>query len=175
MQGIEQLATHLEAVFQIVKRRFDQLCARFTDPAVLNVTAAQFRGAKQHGWQDHVAFELQLRGCLLARSRSGMPRDENQFINSWTREIDLQVIRCTGRFAVLIGAQHRKIESPTRKLKIVWVTAERRNIRLRCEYQSHVVVALILVNEVLTALIERDRLTLEWTGLRFTEIGRAHV
>ena len=122
--------------------------------AELNVAAAQFRGAQQRRGQDHVALELELGGGFLTRSRAGMPRDEHQFIDLRPREIDLQVMGCFGGFAVLVGAQHREIEGPARKLKIVGIAAERGDVRLGCEYQPDIVVALVLVEKVLTAFIQ---------------------
>ena len=54
-------------------------------------------------------------------------------------------------------AQQRHVEAPARELEVVGVAAEGRDRVLRRERQPHVVVALVLVEPVLAALIERDR------------------
>ena len=121
---------------RLLSGAFDQLLVRRIAAAELNVAAAQFRGAQQRDGKSTVALELELRGGFQAGSRAGMPGDEHQLIDLRPREIDLQVIRCLGGLAVLVGAQHREIERPARKLKIVGIAAERSDVRLGREYQA---------------------------------------
>src|ERR1035438_6054699 len=76
------------------------------------------------------------------------------------------MVRRFGWFAVLVGAQHREVERPPWKLKIVRIPAERRDISFRREHQPHVVIALVLVDEVLASLVHCDGLAFELARLR---------
>jgi hypothetical protein len=93
-------------------------------------------------------------------------RHEHGLVDARPREVDPEIVRHLGGLAVLVGAQYREIEAPARKLKIIGIAAERGDIHLRREDEPHVIIALVLVEEVLTAVVKRDHLAGELARAR---------
>ena len=145
MQRVEKLAAHLDAVFQAVQRRLDQVHVRLIGTAVLNVAAAQLGRAQQGGRQGDVALEFELCRRLESEGASGMSGDEHELARARPREINFQMVRRPCRLAVLIRAQNGEVERPARKLEVIGIAAERRDIGFRREHEPHVVVALVLI------------------------------
>ena len=90
-----------------------------------------------------------------------MAGDEHRIAGIRAVPVEAQAIRGFGRLAVLVGAQDRHVQAPARELEVVRIAAELRDTALRREYQAHVFIALVLVEPVLTALIERHALAFE--------------
>ena len=166
VQGIEEFAPYLDPVLEIVERPLDQLHVGLIASAELDVAAAQLDGPQQRRRQQQVALELELSQGLEPRGGSGVARHEHGLVDARAREVDPQVVGHSGGLAVLVGAQYREIETPARKLKIIGIAAERGDIRLGREDEPHIVIALVLVQEVLTAVVERDHLAAELADVR---------
>ena len=94
-----------------------------------------------------------------------MAGDEHGIARLGTRPVEAQVVRRLGRLAVLVGAQDRHVEAPARELEVVRVAAEGRDVALRHEHEAHIVVAAVLVEPVLAALVERNAFALERAAL----------
>ena len=93
-----------------------------------------------------------------------MARDEHGLVRGRAVEVDRQILRRRGWTAVLVGAQQREVEAPTRKLEIVRVAAEGGDVRLGREDQPHVVVAPILIEPELAAAVEGNSLAFQWVA-----------
>src|SRR5437016_8289437 len=89
-----------------------------------------------------------------------MPGDELRLAGVRALRPDPQIGGRRRRLAVrVVSAQQRHIEAPARKLEVIRIAAERCDLRFGSEDQAHVVVTLVLVEPVLTALIETDGFT----------------
>src|SRR6185312_14595818 len=95
-----------------------------------------------------------------------MPRDEDGLARGRPFEIDREMIgRVRGGLA-FVRSQKCHIEAPARKLEIVGIAAECGDVVLRREYEAHIIVALVLVEEVLPSVVEIDRFAFERPGAR---------
>ena len=90
-----------------------------------------------------------------------MTRDQHELARGGAVEVDAQRTRHLHRLAVLVGAQQAHVEAPARELEVVRVAAEGRDAGLGREHEAHIGVALVAVEELLSAVVERDRLALE--------------
>ena len=90
-----------------------------------------------------------------------MSGNEHQLARARPREINFQMVRRPCRLAVLVRAQNGEVERPARKLEVIGIAAERRDIGFRREHQPHVVVALVLIEKILASLIEGHGLAFE--------------
>ena len=102
------------------------------------------------------------------RRRSVLPGwpETNTASPGWApSQSKFEVVRRLCRLAAVIGAQDRHVEAPARELEVVRVAAERRDVALGREHEAHVLVAAVLVEPVLAALVERDALALERAAL----------
>src|SRR5205807_9600315 len=94
-----------------------------------------------------------------------MPGDEHRLAGVRALRPDAQIGGRRRRLAVrVVSAQQRHIEAPARKLEVVGIAAESCDLLFGSEDQAHVVVAPVLVEPVLAALIETD-------GFAFTAAG----
>ena len=124
IQGIEFLAANLDGVLKAVEGCLHDAFVGRVVGAELDESAAQFRGSHQRDGQGQIALKLELSSRLQARGRAGMAGNEHHLIGDGAVEIYLQVVGRGRGLVVLVGAQHREIERPARKLKIVGVAAE---------------------------------------------------
>ena len=157
-QRIELLATNFDAVLETRERVFDDASCRIARLGELNVAPAQFVAAEQGGWQVALAQLLQLRHGEQAIGGTGVSGDEHELPGLRAGKVHLQMLRRLHRFAVFVGAQQPHIEAPAGKLKIIRVAPEGGDTGLGCEHQADVGVALVLVQEILSAVVERDAL-----------------
>ncbi len=160
-QGVELLAPHLDRVLdrvQVGLRDATRLLARLR---VLDHAAAQFGEAHQPERQERVALHLELGRREQAIRVARVAGDEHRVARLRPVPVELQVRRRLRRLAAVIGAQDRHVEAPARKLEIVRVAAEGRDVALRREHEADVLVAPVLVEPVLAALVERDALAFE--------------
>ena len=94
-----------------------------------------------------------------------MSRHEHQLPGLRPLRPQRQEARRGGGLAVrAVGAQQRHVQAPARELEVVRVTAEGGDTALGGEYQAHVVVAMVLVQPVLPALVEVDGFALQRPG-----------
>ena len=128
---------------------------------VLNQAAAQLGESHQPERQHEVALGLELLDGEEPLRGARMAGDKRRLALFRAVPVERQVVGDGRRLAVFIDAKQRHVETPARELKVVGVAAERRHRVLRRERQPHVVVALVFVEPVLTALVERDRLALQ--------------
>src|SRR6267378_4195343 len=166
VQRIELLAAHLDRVLQAVEGRLHDAVVGRVGGTELDEAAAQLGGAHQGDGQGQVPVELELGPRLQACRRARMAGNEYQLAGGGSVEFDWQIIGRDGGSAVLIGPQYREIERPAGKLEIVRIAAERRDVALRGEHQSYVVVAFVLVEEVLASLVQSHDLAPELAGFR---------
>ena len=160
-QREELLTTDLDAVFdgvEVVLGRARRFRRRLR---VLDQPAAQLAEAQQPERKHEVAFGLELRDGQQPLRRAGMPGDEDGFLVARAGPVELEMRRRRGGLAVLVGAQQRHVETPARELEVVRVAAEGRDRLFRRKRQAHIVIALVLVEPVLAALIERHAFALE--------------
>ena len=164
-QGVELLAAHLDAVLETEQRVRRDASLGISLLCELDVASAKLVAAQQRGRQFIVAQRQQLIDRQQAVGGAGMARDEHQLAGFRAVEVDAQRPRHRHRLAVLVGAQQAHVEAPARELEVIRVAAEGRDARLGCEHQAHIGVALVAVEELLAAVVERDALALESGGL----------
>ena len=85
-----------------------------------------------------------------------MAGDEDRLARARPFDSPAQVTGSARRLAVLVDTQQAEVEAPAREIEVVGIAAECRDRLLRSEHQPHVVVAVVFVEEVLPALIQRD-------------------
>src|SRR6185295_12819864 len=165
VQRVELLALHLQRVLQSVQWHFGDVASLIAGLRELQQAPAQLRATQQRQWQIDIPQRLQLRHREQALCGARVAGDEYRLVHRRTREVDPQEIRCCGGLAILVRAQHRHVEAPARELEVVRVAAELRDAVLGREHEAHVVVALVLVQPVLPALVEVHRIALQRAGL----------
>jgi len=67
----------------------------------------------------------------------------------------VQVILGSRRFVCLVSPEHTDIKIEAREIEIVWVAAKLGDRKLRCENQTHVVVAFVVVKIVDATVVQR--------------------
>ena len=65
-------------------------------------------------------------------------------------------MRTCGWFTAFVGAQKSDIEIETREIEIVRIAAELCNCKLRRKHQAHIGVALVTIQIVNAAVVERN-------------------
>ena len=160
-QRIELLAAHLDAVLEAEQRVGDDAALGVALLRELDVAATQLAAAQQPLRQVVVALRFELRDGEQAVGGAGVARDQHELARRGAVEVDAQRTRHLHRLAVLVGAQQAHVEAPARELEVVRVAAEGCDARLGREHEAHIGVALVAVEELLAAVVERDRLALE--------------
>ena len=161
-QRVELVAAHLDGILQAVQRVLHDAVRLGAGLAVLDVTAAQLRRAQQPARQFHVTQQAQLRHGQQALRGAGVSGHEYEFACLRSLGAYRQEFRRGRGLAIRpVGAQHRHVEAPARELEVIRITAEGGNAALGREHQPHVVIAVVLVEPVLPALVQVHRFALE--------------
>ncbi len=86
----------------------------------------------RHG---QVADEFQMPCGVQAVGPARIARDEHQLVVFRSRRAPLQILIDLGRLVVLVHAEERNIQIVARILEIIRISAEKRDVLLRREYQ----------------------------------------
>src|SRR5690606_28293837 len=152
-QGLVEASIHLEHVFETLQRALNDACWFFAGLAPLNQAASQFGVADEIFWELRVALKLELLDGKQSISPTWVTRNEYELARLRSFGTPWEIIRCSRRRTVFVDAQQTEIERPAGEVEVVGITAKCRNGMLRREHHAHVIVALVLVEEVLTALV----------------------
>ena len=109
---------------------------------VLNDSSTQLGKTQEPEWQEHLALRLELRNGEQTLRRARMAGDEHRFTILGTTPLNGEMVGRRCRFAVLVHAQQRHVETPARELEIVRVAAKCADRLLGRERQPHILVAL---------------------------------
>ena len=107
---------------------------------------------------ERVAIERQLRDGEFTAGAAGIAGHEHEIALFRAVGAPLQIIGARGRMIVFVRAHDADVEVEAGKIEIVGIAAELRHGHFRGEDEPDVVVALVAVQIVDAALVERDHL-----------------
>ncbi len=163
--GVEQrrqpVAPHLDAVLHPLDAPLRDAVGLVVRLGVLDHAAAQLRRALDRLRQDGVAQMLELGHGQQPLGRARVTGDEDRLARGRALAPPAQEVGRCGGPAVFVDAQEGHVEAPAGKVEVVRIAAKGRDRGLGNEHHPHVVVALVLVEKVLPAVVEADRLAEE--------------
>ena len=104
-----------------------------------------------------IAVELELRERVQPRGRAGVAGDQDELILLRAGGVPRQVVLRPNGLVVLVDAEDREIDVPSRVREVVRVSPEERDAELGRYNEAHVRVLLVLVEVVLAPGVEGDR------------------
>ncbi len=120
-----------------------------------------------------VAFKFELRHRAEPLGRSGMANDKNKFVFAGSGRVESEIMFGAGGLVVLVDPEEGEVEVVSRKSEVVGIAAVERRLSLRRHHQPHIRIALIAIEPVFAAAVQRDNGAMEprLVGCLFLDSG----
>src|SRR5882672_11148990 len=106
--------------------------------------------------REKIALIFEVSHCVETLGAARISGNENQVTFRGARLTPLQEMFRVHCLVILVDSEKTDVQVVARILEIVGVAAEERDRFLRCEYQTHIGVALVPVEAIPAAVVERN-------------------